>query len=59
MEDDGCLLCKYTGGDNNFINCIPGYVAENIDRVSVDEMCQHKPDTAIQRRRRHDSGASV
>ena len=32
----GCLLSKYTGGNNNFINSIPGYVAENIDKVSID-----------------------
>ena len=40
MEDDCCLLCKYTGGDNAFINSVPGYVSENIDKASLDEMCR-------------------
>lgn len=39
MESDSCLLCKYIGGDNTYINSVSGYVAENIDKVSIDEMC--------------------
>lgn len=35
---DCCLLCKYMGGDNAFVNSVPSYVAENIDKVSIDEM---------------------
>lgn len=39
-NEEACFLCQQTGGDNIFINTIPGYVSDNIDKVHVDQMCQ-------------------
>ena len=40
MACDGeCVLCKHMGGQNKYVNTIPAYVAANIDRVSMHEMC--------------------
>ena len=39
VDDEECVLCKHMGGENKFINTIPAYVAGNIDKVSMHEMC--------------------
>lgn len=49
MEDESteesipreCLICRHMGGEHTFINSIPEYVSENIDKVDLDEICKH------------------
>ena len=38
-EEACCLLCKHMGGEFACINAIPEYVSENVDKVSLDEIC--------------------
>jgi hypothetical protein len=35
-----CFLCQQIGGDNQYINTIPRYVSDNIDKAHIDQMCQ-------------------
>ena len=36
-----CLICKHTGGSDAYINAIPGYVNDNIEKISLHEMAVH------------------
>ena len=48
---EDCLICRYTGGDDAYINAIPVYVSDNIEKISLREMAVH-----ISRSLRHDLG---
>ena len=36
-----CVICKQTGGHDEYINAIPVYVGDNIDKIGTREMAVH------------------
>jgi hypothetical protein len=38
LQTTQCLICRKTGGEDAYINAIPAFVSENVEKMSLQEM---------------------